>query len=252
MPRLQTPATHEPANIQDVGGSVSGRVRHGNEHMDFCTTCQRHLNGAFSCPGCGAAAEQQEMPAGRGAGTRPSTYPAPLLTGAARGARALRSAPNPLSPPGESGVADTLVDRTGHGGQDDEEPGEQGRRRPRGILIAAIAAPVVVAVGVLIAVNGSPSRPSGGAGAPAASPTGPASVPAETVTLPAQLPTAPQTSDVGGSGSPSASATASPSATSTSPSPTHHPTGRPTSTSGTGQHPSPNPTKTTCFLFICG
>ncbi|WP_456341019.1 SCO2400 family protein, partial [Streptomyces scabiei] len=26
--------------------------------MDYCHPCQRHLNGAFSCSGCGASAEE--------------------------------------------------------------------------------------------------------------------------------------------------------------------------------------------------
>ncbi|MFF7451493.1 MULTISPECIES: hypothetical protein [unclassified Streptomyces] len=28
----------------------------GRPHMDYCSTCRRHLNGALACPGCGAYA----------------------------------------------------------------------------------------------------------------------------------------------------------------------------------------------------
>ncbi|WP_455709415.1 SCO2400 family protein, partial [Kitasatospora indigofera] len=30
--------------------------------MDYCASCRRHLNGALSCPGCGAAAATATAP----------------------------------------------------------------------------------------------------------------------------------------------------------------------------------------------
>ncbi|SDP32770.1 SCO2400 family protein, partial [Actinacidiphila guanduensis] len=30
--------------------------------MDYCYTCRRHLNGAYSCPGCGTPADRLTVP----------------------------------------------------------------------------------------------------------------------------------------------------------------------------------------------
>src|SRR5262245_14957621 len=30
--------------------------------MDYCYACRRHLNGAYSCPGCGTPADQLKLP----------------------------------------------------------------------------------------------------------------------------------------------------------------------------------------------
>ncbi|MGW4566897.1 SCO2400 family protein, partial [Streptomyces sp. NPDC004561] len=32
--------------------------------MDYCHPCQRHLNGALACPGCGTPADRVAVPAG--------------------------------------------------------------------------------------------------------------------------------------------------------------------------------------------
>src|SRR5689334_7745281 len=50
--------------------------------MDYCYACRRHLNGAYSCPGCGTPAERLTPPgaAPGGTGAPDSTVRLPVVT----------------------------------------------------------------------------------------------------------------------------------------------------------------------------
>jgi hypothetical protein len=58
--------------------------------MDYCYACRRHLNGAYSCPGCGTPADQLKLPqVGETAQMPPITdddAPGPPLPGGGRAA----------------------------------------------------------------------------------------------------------------------------------------------------------------------
>ncbi|MFF3202104.1 hypothetical protein [Streptomyces sp. NPDC002962] len=70
--------------------------------MDYCHPCRRHLNGALTCPGCGAPAQQLRA------------YP-PATSGPEPYARDGSAHPMPGAPDGRDGLAD----HGAHGGRDD-------------------------------------------------------------------------------------------------------------------------------------
>ncbi|KFF95629.1 hypothetical protein IQ62_41155 [Streptomyces scabiei] len=109
--------------------------------MDYCHPCQRHLNGALSCSGCGASAEEcrthpDALSAGDDTTADPHESPfepaeaAPVSPGGrrargrGRGARAARQAPDV---DGRAGASEQVA-----GGDGPEADGPPGRSRGRG------------------------------------------------------------------------------------------------------------------------
>lgn len=84
--------------------------------MDYCHPCQRHLNGALACPGCGTRVEQLRA-------YRDAYEPEPYGE-----AVALADHGAPAVPDGHAGDDD----RDGRGGEGDEPHGRAVRRREQG------------------------------------------------------------------------------------------------------------------------
>jgi hypothetical protein len=216
--------------------------------MNYCPACQRHLNGAVSCPGCGRRTDLPEnQPTNRRAETRAA---------AARKRTPDAETTMPLPSVGQFPEAGRS------GAPDDPEAGRQGRRMPRGALACVLVVPVILAGGAIFIVT-SGGQPSG---TPAASPQTSAlpdpgtsstagDTPPDASGSPWQSLGAPQdTADATSSASASATATASGtpsptgSATASAPPP---PSPSPTQTHG-GKPPAPSPSPTcTHFLLWC-
>ncbi|WP_459171031.1 SCO2400 family protein, partial [Streptomyces scabiei] len=121
--------------------------------MDYCHPCQRHLNGAFSCSGCGASAEEcRTHPDALSAGGdtaadehetsfEPGTTPAgpggrrARSRGRGRGSRVAQAAPDVDELDGEAtrfghGLAGDAPDDTSEDAPDGTP--EDGPRRGRG------------------------------------------------------------------------------------------------------------------------
>ncbi|SEM01264.1 SCO2400 family protein [Streptacidiphilus jiangxiensis] len=222
--------------------------------MKFCPTCRRHLNGAYSCPGCGTAAA--DLP------TVPPTE--------ATGVEAARTVA--YSHPGELRATEPGADESRRGGRAEQR--EQQRRRAakrrRGVLLGGVGVLVIAAAGVAMAnVSGNPGPPPLDAGSTA----GGASATAPDGAVPSVTPTASSAGDhrrathhphPSASASATASASARPTA-SRSPAPgssggTGSTGGASTAGSGTdggttGGTPSTKPSpSSTChpILFWCG
>src|SRR5947208_928986 len=86
--------------------------------MDYCHPCQRHLNGALACPGCGTRVEQMRAhwdayePEPYDDAVAPVDHDAPV-------------ADDHAAHPDDDG-------HVGHGGEGDEPHGRAARRRERG------------------------------------------------------------------------------------------------------------------------
>ncbi|MEU3407563.1 hypothetical protein ABZ766_26955 [Streptomyces sp. NPDC006670] len=224
----------------------------------FCPACQRHLNGALACAGCGTPAE----------------YLVAAVPTAAAGAH-----PGPESQPALAEVfADSLVVLTApHQGRAGTRKRAASRRR-RGRTALAVGLGLALATGGSIAVARIAGDDGGVNRADRVELTD--SGPAQPDALPSQAPAAPSALPKGAggaaktarpSGSPSGSASASPSGSASAPTETPSQKGsggggavkttapgKPTpSASATAQPPTakpkptpkPKPTKDDCWLF---
>lgn len=113
--------------------------------MDFCQPCQRHLNGALACAGCGTPAEAL------------SPYAAPAPFGHEPDARDEKAAPSPSGGRRRRGHGAARTGRGAHGpgGRERGEPrearprrGRRGRSR-RGRTVLLVLLGVVLAAGAL-------------------------------------------------------------------------------------------------------
>ncbi|MGW3048320.1 SCO2400 family protein [Kitasatospora sp. NPDC001175] len=197
----------------------------GKTTMDYCAPCRRHLNGALSCPGCGAPASAEAPFAGSTPG--PADHPGPVT--------------DPLPGPAEAR----------------RNRRSRRRSRRRGRLLAVTAVTLALGgAGVLALTPPQSGGPTGPAPTPAAEDHGP-EVALQTAP-PAPSPITPSTSPSAGatrsrahsrpSGPPSSSApvpTVSAATASSTTAPRPSTTLRPTKPA-----PSPSPT-CTHFLFWC-
>jgi len=148
--------------------------------MDYCASCRRHLNGALSCPGCGAsngalgAPPQYRRPADpyrAEAVAYPSEEPwggqEPLAGEEPWGGQD-RYAPE-AEPTPPAGRAAAPAGPSGHGGRASRASREQvSRRRPkrrRGALVLAVAGLAIGGLGAAVVSSGH----SDGATTPASS-----------------------------------------------------------------------------------
>jgi hypothetical protein len=241
--------------------------------LNYCKNCRRHLNGAVSCPGCGATglelAQEQD---GR------STLRLPSVdsdTGATRNMSAPKSAGG-----GRRGIpvgddSDDNDDRDGgrrsHAATDEARRSRADRRGEKrhgiGLMLTGGFAGIIVVAFLLYGNAGG-----GGDGAPAGSvvaagPTGSATASAASLTVAASA-TGPATFQeaTSASASPTHTASASPSKsatpeqTATSAAPGRSATATatrttasaaPTSASPTKADPTPSTTKSSCWLIFC-
>ncbi|MEE4544431.1 hypothetical protein V2S66_20935 [Streptomyces sp. V4-01] len=219
--------------------------------MDYCYACRRHLNGAYSCPGCGTPADRLVLP---GVG---ETAGLPLVTG--------EDGP-------DRGGGDALGG--GRAARRAESRRSGARRARRGRQRAAVYGVGAVAVAGALTMF-SMAALIGGSGGGAGSPGPGATLPVPGAT---SGPASPDDAGLfpsrpGGhrtSGTPSAPGSVSPSASTarpTTPPPTTHPvattrpttsapptTATPTPTHTRPPTQQPTPTQTTCkpVLWWCG
>ncbi|WP_405581088.1 hypothetical protein [Streptomyces sp. NBC_01190] len=230
--------------------------------MDYCHTCRRHLNGAYSCPGCGTIAEPS---AAAPPPALADTAQLPVVDGDVPPAGDVLGPRQPYEP--DPYEADPYRSEPGGGRKRGSRRGSRQRAAVYGIgTVAVIGAATMFSLAALTGGSGGTVQPRSGVSdlppAPGASSGAPASDDADL------LPSTP-TGSAGrsASASPSASGAPSPSATATtataapppppSPSsappktvnppttPTHTPTHRPTHT------PSPTAKPTSCVLIFC-
>src|SRR5882757_7957063 len=124
--------------------------------MDYCYSCRRHLNGAYSCPGCGTPVDELVVP------------------GAAGGTVQLPVADDPEaesddgSPPGRAA-------RRAEGRPRRQRKGRHGRRRAAFYGVGAIAVAGALTMFSMAALSdsggGHPPTTSGAGGTPASDTT---------------------------------------------------------------------------------
>ncbi|MFJ8884139.1 hypothetical protein ACIRJR_12100 [Streptomyces sp. NPDC102402] len=226
--------------------------------MDYCHPCQRHLNGALACAGCGTpadalapypaaepagrvpepagetldasgAAGHRRRARGRGRRTHRRRGRALLLTaaGAVLALGALSLAELAMEPGGDSGAADYVSEATS--GATEPVPSASSSTEPDGP--GPVDAPTVVPV--TDAHSGTPTGGPPRTTAPAA-PASSSSVPADTP------PATSAPADPGGTEGPA------------EPSGSGEPTGAPTSPEPSGSPaPTPSPTETCVWWIFC-
>lgn len=204
--------------------------------MSYCPTCRRHLNGAFSCAGCGRPAE--------------------ILPAAAH-------APGPEQPPGIADGPSAPPAGTARRGTA-RRAQRRGRARRRLLLLGAAAVIVCAGIGVLALGSETPTAAvQADAGSPtdgstASTPDGAPGTPVTGSSPKASHPVVHRSASASPSPGPTGSAgtTAPPTTTST------RPVGAQASTTGLPSTPSrpptqsatPSPTATACtnrFLWWC-
>src|SRR5882757_4230577 len=120
--------------------------------MDYCYACRRHLNGAYSCPGCGTPVDELVVPEAGDTSQLPATGDAE--TASADG-----------SPPGRAARRADGQSRKGR-------KGRHGRRRAAFYGVGAVAVAGALTVFTMAALSdsgGSHTPASPGAGAAPAS-----------------------------------------------------------------------------------
>lgn len=209
--------------------------------MDYCYACRRHLNGAYSCPGCGTPAEQLTMPGA------PETAQLPVVPGG-------EDDPYDGGPPGSRAA------RRLEGRRAQARRAKRGRQRAAVYGVGAVAVIGSLTMFSMAALSGGSG---GGSGEQRPRVGNLSPVPVTGTSAPDGSPdvTTPPTRRHG-----SASASASPTASkATTAPPTRKPTRPPVTASGTVSPrpstapptstapPSPRPTKTRCkpVLWWC-
>jgi hypothetical protein len=195
--------------------------------MDYCYACRRHLNGAYSCPGCGTPADQLTMPAAA------DTAKLPVVRDE-----------EPGRAPGGGRAS-----RRAEGRRNAAQRARSGRQRAAVYGVGAIAVIGALTMFSIAALSGGPD--GGAPGSPPASdvpPVAHSSGPA----VPDDAGVVTPTTGEGGDSSPSASASAPGSRTPPAPSgtptagrnPASAPATATTPSAPAGQSSSPTPTHT--------
>jgi hypothetical protein len=258
--------------------------------LNYCKTCRRHLNGAVSCPGCGATGfELSSVQDGRSTLRMPSVdddeqsvtsharlpvpeaepYEGDLVTGPQEGAGRARPSDLPRPPV----VSDAYSTREMSAAKSDEDRRSRAERRGEkrhgiGLMLTGGFAGIIVVAFLLYgnAGGGSEGAPAGNVVAVGRTHTSTASAVSLAVTISATGP-ASSAAATSASASPTHTASASPSPsrsstpeqTTSSAAPDRSATATatrttasasPTSASPTAK-PSPSSTKSSCWLIFC-
>ena len=232
--------------------------------LNYCSNCRRHLNGALSCPGCGAAVgpDVQQVQDVRSTVRMPRVAP---WSGRIEPIKPIIIKPEDVKGIGRAPdrVSDTAsdhepveADTAEQSAVDDSRPGEKARSwRKLGLAATSGCAGIVLCVFLLISNMSGGGSSHRGAGAGSVANPHPASVtasPIAAMTLPQVAtsgPTAAQTASptLTATPTPSQSATLATTAPATS-------TPLPTSTQRhtTAPTPTASPSKSACWLLCFG
>ncbi|MCQ8194502.1 SCO2400 family protein [Streptomyces rugosispiralis] len=115
--------------------------------MDYCSPCRRHLNGAFSCPGCGRPAEDLGLPSAPADGVDGGGAEAPTTRAERRAGRRTAQASRATGTADASGTTRASRRKAKSRGIF----GRRARRARRGrgrrvAILASVLGPVLVAV----------------------------------------------------------------------------------------------------------